>query len=154
VGGGVVAVGAAAVLGALAEVPFMRMSGALWHGLGAGKVFLLGGLAFAASLACFAVFTDPVILVSASILRGAGYALIYVGLVTVASGQLPPGRQATGQALLQATMMGLGPLIGSALGGFAYEHTSPDILFGTSALITLVGAALARVAAAPHAEGR
>jgi len=154
VGGGVVAVGAAAVLGALAEVPFMRMSGVLWHGLGSGKVFLLGGLAFAASLACFAVFTDPVILVGASILRGGGYALIYVGLVTVASGQLPPGRQATGQALLQATMMGLGPLIGSALGGFAYEHTSPVILFGASALITLVGAALARVAAAPHPEER
>ena len=70
VGGGVVAVGAAAVLGALAEIPLMRMSGVLWHALGAGKVFLLGGLAFAASLACFALFADPVVLVGASILRG------------------------------------------------------------------------------------
>jgi len=154
VGGGVVAVGAAAVLGALAEIPLMRMSGVLWHGLGAGKVFLLGGLAFAASLACFALFADPVVLVGASILRGGGYALIYVGMVTVASGQLPPGRQATGQALLQATMMGLGPLIGSSLGGFAYEYTSPAILFGTSAVIVLVAGALARMAAAPHPEER
>lgn len=154
VGGGVVAVGAAAVLGALAEIPFMRMSGALWHGLGAGKVFLLGGAAFAASLACFAVFANPLVLVGASILRGGGYALIYVGLVTVASVQLPPGRQATGQALLQATMMGLGPLIGSSLGGFAYEYTSPFALFGTSAVIALGAAALARMSAAPHPEER
>ena len=150
VGGGVIAVGAAAVLGALAEIPFMRMSGDLWHRLGAGKFFLLGGLAFAASLVCFAMFADPVVLVGASILRGAGYALVYVGLVTVASSQLPPGRQATGQALLQATMMGLGPLIGSSLGGFAYEHASPAVLFGTSALTALVGVALARAAAAPN----
>src|SRR5206468_7793016 len=35
VGGGVSAVGAAAVLGALVEIPVMRMSGLLWHRLGA-----------------------------------------------------------------------------------------------------------------------
>lgn len=150
VGGGVSAVGAAAVLGALVEVPVMRMSGLLWHRLGAGKVFLLGGLAFAASLSCFAAFSNPALLVGASLLSGTGYALMYVGLVTAASSRLPAHRQATGQALLQATMMGLGPLIGSSLGGFAYEHTSSEVLFGIAALVALVGAVLARVAAVPR----
>ncbi|MCU1472017.1 MFS transporter [Amnibacterium sp.] len=148
VGGGVTAVGAAAVLGALVEIPVMRMSGVLWHRLGAGKVFLLGGVAFAAPLACFAVFSNPVLLVGVSVLTGTGYALMYVGLVTAASSELPAGRQATGQALLQATMMGLGPLIGSSLGGFAYEHASPAVLFGAVAVVALAGAAVARVAAA------
>jgi MFS family permease len=150
VGGGVSAVGAAAVLGALVEIPVMRMSGALWHRLGAGKVFLLGGLASAASLAGFAALSNPVLLVGASVLSGTGYALVYVGLVTAASARLPAGRQATGQALLQATLMGLGPLIGSSLGGFAYEHTSSAVLFGTAALVAFLGATVARVAAAPR----
>lgn len=154
VGGGVVAVGAAAVLGALVEIPVMRASGALWHRLGAGKVFLLGGLTFAASLACFAASADPVLLVGASMLRGAGYALVYVGLVTAASSKLSAARQATGQAVLQATLMGLGPLVGSSLGGFAYERTSSAVLFGTSALIAVVGAAIARAAAAPRSADR
>jgi PPP family 3-phenylpropionic acid transporter len=153
VGGGVVAVGAAAVLGALVEIPVMRASGALWHRLGAGKVFLLGGLTFAASLVCFAASADPVLLVGASMLRGAGYALVYVGLVTAASAKLPAGRQATGQAVLQATLMGLGPLVGSSLGGFAYERTSSAVLFGTSALIALAGAAIARAAAGGRGDG-
>jgi PPP family 3-phenylpropionic acid transporter len=149
VGGGVTAVGASAVIGAVVEIPFMRMNGVLRHRLGAGNVLLLGGLAYAASLACFAVFSDPALLVGASVLRGVGFALIYVGMVTAASSQMPTGRQATGQALLLATMMGLGPLIGSSLGGFGYEYASPAVLFGTSALVALVGAAIARVAVAP-----
>lgn len=148
-GGGVTAVGAAAVLGALVEIPVMRMSGVLWHRLGAGRVFLLGGVAFAAPMACFAAFSNPVLLVGVSVLTGTGYALMYVGLVTAASSKLPETRQATGQALLQATVMGLGPLIGSSLGGFAYEHASPAALFGAVALIALAGAVTARAAAVP-----
>ncbi len=66
------AVRVAAVLGALVEIPVMRMSGVLWHQLGAGKVFLLAGLAFAASLACFAAFSNPVLLVGVSLLSKAG----------------------------------------------------------------------------------
>jgi PPP family 3-phenylpropionic acid transporter len=152
VGGGVAAVGASAVIGAVVEIPFMRMSGSLRRRLGAGNVFLLGGLAYAASLACFAVSADPVILVGASVLRGVGFALIYVGMVTAASSHVATGRQATGQAMLQATMMGLGPLIGSSLGGFGYQYTSPAVLFGTTALISLAGAAIARLAVAQSAS--
>ena len=148
VGGGVAAVGAAAVIGALAEIPFMRASGVLRQWFGAGNVILLGGLIFATSLACFAILAEPVPLVSVSVLRGAGYGLVYVGLVTAASSHLPIRRLATGQALLQATLMGLGPLLGSSIGGFTYEHASPAVLFGASAMASIAGAAIARAAAA------
>lgn len=153
VGGGVAAVGAAAVIGAVAEIPFMRSSGALGHRLGAGNVFLVGGLLFAASLAFYAVLAEPVLLVSVSMLRGAGYALVYVGLVTAVGSLLPPARQATGQALLQATLMGLAPIVGSSIGGFVYEHASPLALFGSASVTALAGAGMARAAVTARPTG-
>jgi hypothetical protein len=57
------------------------------------------------------------------------------------------GQRATGQALLQTTLMGLAPIVGSSLGGFGFEHWSPLVLFGGAALLALAGAGVARVAA-------
>ena len=69
-GGGVSAVAAASVVGALTEIPFMRSVG-WWHQrVGPGAMFLGGGAVFALSLACYGVLTDPWLLVAASVLRG------------------------------------------------------------------------------------
>jgi PPP family 3-phenylpropionic acid transporter len=144
-GGGVVAVAAAAVVGALAEIPLMRYSGVLRERVGPGRVFLCGGVLFAVSSVFYGVLADPALVVAASALRGAGYALVYVGLVTAAGSLLPSHRQATGQALLQTTLMGIAPVLGASLGGFTYEH-SPGLLFGASAVIALAGALVARAA--------
>jgi MFS family permease len=147
VGGGLVSVGAAAVVAAVAEIPLMRSSGALGRRLGLPAVFLVGGALFAASLVLVGALTDPVLVVLACVLRGAGYALVYVALVTSVGRLVPVGRRATGQALLQTTLMGLAPIVGSSLGGYGFQHWSALVLFGGSAVLALVGAGVARVAA-------
>jgi MFS family permease len=147
VGGGVVSVAAAAVVGAVAEIPFMRSSGALGRSLGLPAVFLVGGALFAASLVLVGALTAPVLVVLACVLRGAGYALVYVALVTSVGRLVPVGRRATGQALLQTTLMGLAPIVGSSLGGFGFQHWSALVLFGGAAVLALVGAGVARLAA-------
>jgi len=50
-------------------------------------------------------------------------------LVTSVGTLLPPHQRATGQALLQTTLMGVAPIVGASLGGFTYER-SPALLFG------------------------
>lgn len=143
IGGGVAAVAAASVVGALTEIPFMLSTGRLQERLGPGRVFLVGGALFSASSGLYGVLTAPGLIVGASVLRGAGYALVYVGLVTSVGTLLPPHQRATGQALLQTTLMGVAPIVGASLGGFTYER-SPALLFGLSAALALVGALIAR----------
>ena len=145
-GGGLGLVGAAAVVGALAEVPFMRGSGALHRVLGTARVLGLGGLVYAGSLLGYAALRHPAGLVWVSVLRGTGYAMVYVGLVTGASVILAPERWATGQTLLQASLMGLGPIVGAPLAGLAYER-SPALLFIGASMAGLAGAVVAAAAA-------
>lgn len=145
-GGGLGLVGAAAVVGALAEIPFMRGSGALHRVLGTARVLVLGGAVYAGSLVWYAALRHPAGLVSVSVLRGTGYAMVYVGLVTGASVILTPDRWATGQTLLQASLMGLGPIVGAPLAGLVYER-SPALLFIGAAVAGLAGAVVAAAAA-------
>lgn len=143
VGGGVMAVAAAAVVGAVAEIPFMRFSGLIQQRVGLGMVFLTGGGLFAVSLVSFGALTNSVLLVLACVARGGGYALVYVALVTSVGRLARVGQRATGQALLQTTLMGIGPIVGSSLGGFGFEHWPALGLFGGAGIIALVGAGLA-----------
>jgi MFS transporter, PPP family, 3-phenylpropionic acid transporter len=150
-GGGVSAVAAASVVGALTEIPFMRSIG-WWHQrVGAGPMFLAGGAVFALSLVCYGLLTDPWLLVAASVLRGAGYAVVYVNLVTAVGRLLPGHQQGTGQALLQTTLMGLAPMVGASLGGFTYQH-APGLVFLAAAVLAIVGAAVARHCVGAHAR--
>jgi hypothetical protein len=144
-GGGVSAVAAASVVGALAEIPVMRSVGWGHQRVGAGAMFLGGGAVFALSLVCYALLTDPWLLVAASVLRGAGYAVVYVSLVTAVGLLLPGHQQGTGQALLQTTLMGLAPMVGASLGGVTYEH-APGLVFLASSVLALVGVVVARTA--------
>jgi predicted MFS family arabinose efflux permease len=146
-GGDLVMVGAAGVVGALAEIPLMRCSALLRERLGAHRVFLAGGALFGPALLLYGVVGNPAGLVAASAVRGAGYAVVYVGLVTAAGALLPADRQASGQALLQTTLMGVATTVGASLGGVAYQHEPPGLLFGAAAVLAVVGTVVCQVGA-------
>src|SRR3954471_16471611 len=143
VGGGVGMVGAASVVGAVGEVPLMMFSDRLRGLWGARSVLLLGGGLFAVAMLLYGVLGVASGIVAACAVRGAGYALVYVGFVLTVGMLLPPGLQARGQALLQTTLMGVAPIVGASLGGYAFSHTSSGLLFGTCGALVLGGAGLA-----------
>jgi len=143
VGGGVGMVGAASVVGAVGEVPLMMVSHRLRALWGARSVLLLGGGLFAAAEVLYGVVGVASGIVAACAVRGAGYALVYVGFVLTVGMLLPPGLQARGQALLQTTLMGVAPVLGASLGGYAFTHTTSGVLFGTCGALVLGGAGLA-----------
>jgi DHA2 family lincomycin resistance protein-like MFS transporter len=142
VGGGVGMVGLASVVGALGEVPLMMSSHRLRGLLGARSVLLLGGGMFGIAVLLYGALGAAGI-VAACTVRGAGYALVYVGFVITVGMLLAPALQARGQALLQTTLMGIGPIAGASLGGYAFTSTSSWLLFGTCGALALAGAALA-----------
>jgi MFS family permease len=71
---------------------------------------------------------------------------VYVALVTSVGRLVPTGQRATGQALLQTTLMGVAPIIGASLGGFGFEHWPPAVLFDGAAVLAVLGAVTARAA--------
>jgi len=142
-GGAVWVVGVSAVVGAAAEIPLMHRSASVSARLGARRTVLLGGLLFAVAVTLYGAFAQPWVLVTASAVRGAGYALVYVGLVTAVRAAFPPRSRARGQALLQTVLMGVAPVAGASLGGFGYSHAPALPLFGATAVLALLGAGLA-----------
>lgn len=152
VGGPIVVVGASAVVGAAAEIPLMHRSAWLSERLGGRRTVLLGGALFAVAVVLYGTASAYGWLVAASAVRGAGYALVYVGLVTSVRAAVPHRLQARGQALLQTVLMGLAPVVGASLGGVAYGHVSPTLLFGATAVVALLGTVVASSAAESDAR--
>jgi PPP family 3-phenylpropionic acid transporter len=143
VGGGVGMVGAASVVGAVGEVPLMMSSHRLRGRFGARPVLLLGAGLFAVAVLLYGLVGIAPAIVAISAVRGAGYALVYVGFVITVGTLLPSNLQARGQALLQTTLAGVAPIAGASLGGYAFGQLSSGILFGCCGALLLLGAVLA-----------
>jgi MFS transporter, PPP family, 3-phenylpropionic acid transporter len=154
VGGGVAMVGAASVVGAVGEVPLMMSSHSLRRRWGARPVLLLGGGLFAVAVLMYGVLGAAPGIVAVCAVRGAGYALVYVGFVITVGTLLPSGLQARGQALLQTTLAGIAPVAGASLGGYAFAHIAPTLLFASCGALLLVGTGLACKGAHPAERAR
>ncbi|HYM84552.1 MAG TPA: hypothetical protein VEY67_10410, partial [Candidatus Dormibacteraeota bacterium] len=72
----------------------------------------------------------------ARILSGFGWAGATVSAVVAMALLLPPGLQATGQALTATTSAGIGGMVSGLAGGLLYQNAGPTVFF-------LAGAALA-----------
>jgi MFS transporter, PPP family, 3-phenylpropionic acid transporter len=122
----------------------MRSSAGLRAWLGAARVLLAGGALFAVAVLTYGVVGSAAAMVAASAVRGAGFALRYVALVIAVGALLSRERQAGGQALLQTTLMGAAPIVGSSAGGVAYEHAGPGPFFAVAGVLALLGALVSR----------
>jgi hypothetical protein len=106
-------------------------------------VLILGGGLWAVAVLLYGVLGSASGIVAVCAVRGAGYALVYVGFVITVGTLLPSGLQARGQALLQTTLAGIAPVAGASLGGYAFAHMVPGLLFGSCGALLLVGTGLA-----------
>jgi len=122
--------------GALIEVPLMLAFPTLARRIGAERLLVLGGLAFALRAACWALTTEPLLFIAIAPLGGIGYGLFYVGTVTYVSRAVPPTVQATAQGVFSGTAFSIGTILGSVAGGqLAAALTIPG-LFGVAAAAT------------------
>jgi PPP family 3-phenylpropionic acid transporter len=124
------------------EVPFFRASGRLAEHMGLRAVYLSGIAVYVLMLVAWALLASPVAVALIRVLGGVGFGLTYAALVVITGRLVPERLRTTGQALMQVATVGLGPVLGAAVGGVVYRRLGASTLFGSAAAVATFGAAV------------
>lgn len=145
-GGGQFMVGALFGLSALAELPVMHYSGAIFRTLGKPVSILLAygcvGIAFLG----YGLVRQPWLILAFAMLKGVGFALYFVGNVSLIDERAPEAWTSTLQSLMNAATRGLAPLITTPLGGWLGDAMGLPIVFVSSGIAALLAAGVLFVA--------
>lgn len=123
---------------ALIEVPFFYVSGKIVARLGAIWVLLIGSLAYTIKYAIMATAPGVFVVIGAQLLDGIGYALYWSASVQLVSALAPRHLQATAQTVYGAVAGSLSSIVGTALGGYVFDHAGPLMLYKSIAGLSAV----------------
>jgi MFS family permease len=120
--------------------------------LGRRRVFISGLVLFSLASLAGGLAGDPVLLIVARIVQGAGAALVAPAALSLITTSFPPGPQRTRAIGLYGSMASVGFVAGQVLGGVLVEWTSWRAVFLVNVPVGLAAAFLApRVIAGPAA---
>ena len=122
-GGGGLYIGLLLGVTGMSEIPMMRNAPRLSAWLGAERTLMVGCGILACAHLAYALAWSPTVLLAAAILRGSGFGLSFVMLVSIVAARAPAGLAASSQAAVSAAGWGLAPLIGIPLSGMLYDAT-------------------------------
>lgn len=142
-GGGPFLIGVAAGVAAVIEIPFFTASASLGARFGMRNLFLAGTGIVIVTLVGWSLVDSPAAVAGFRMLSGAAFGLKYVALVVLTDRLVPQHLRNTGQALMQMSTWGIGPIVGPAIGGFVYVHLGPPTLFAGAAVLGSAGGLLA-----------
>ncbi|HUS95368.1 MAG TPA: MFS transporter [Hyphomicrobiaceae bacterium] len=145
-GGGQVWVGALFGLSALCELPVMLYSGAIFRKLGKPVGVLLAyglvGLAFVG----YALARQPWLMLAFAMVKGMGFALYFVGNVSLMDERAPESWTSTLQSLMNAASRGLAPLLTVPLGGWLADILGLQAIFIGAGMAALLATGVLLVA--------
>lgn len=145
-GGGQFLVGALFGLSALAELPIMHYSGTIFRKLGKPVSILLAyGLVGVAFLG-YGLVRQPWLVLVFAMLKGVGFALYFVGNVSLIDERAPESWTSTLQSLMNAATRGLAPLITTPLGGWLADSLGLPVIFIGSGIASLLAVGVFLVA--------
>ena len=144
--------GSAWSIAALLEVPTMFFFPVLARRFGVERLIILGALILVVRQAANVIFTDPNVLIAASLLQGAGYGLMLIGAITFVSHQAPKGTAATAQGIFNAVAGSLASIVGSGVGGQLAGLLTIRGLYAISACLGLLAVVLIAAAVLPVAR--
>jgi PPP family 3-phenylpropionic acid transporter len=139
-GGGQFLVGALFGLSALAEPPVMHYSGAIFRKLGKPVSILLAYGLVGIALLGYGLVRQPWLVLVFAMLKGTGFALYFVGNVSLIDERAPESWTSTLQSLMNASIRGLAPLITTPLGGWLADSMGLPIVFLGSGIASLLAA--------------
>jgi MFS family permease len=116
-------------LSAVCELPMMHWSERVMRRLGGPATLILSYGLMGGSYLGLALITEPTVVLGAAILRGLGFGLFVPATVRLVASWAPPERSATYQALVNAALWGLAPLLAGPLGGVIYDAAGPPVVF-------------------------
>jgi PPP family 3-phenylpropionic acid transporter len=139
-GGGQFLVGALFGLSALAELPVMHYSGAIFRKLGKPVSILLAYGLVGVAFMGYGLARQPWLILAFAMLKGMGFALYFVGNVSLIDERAPESWTSTLQSLMNAASRGLAPLITTPLGGWLSDSLGLPVIFIGSGIAALLAA--------------
>ena len=140
-GGGGIFIGLLLGFTGISEIPLMRNAPRLSDRFGAERTFMIGCLIIALAHVAYATAWSPIVLLGGAMIRGAGFGLSFVMMVTIVARRSPPGMAASSQAVVSAAGWGLAPLIGIPISGALYDLTGgPQVVFWVCVVMAIAAA--------------
>ena len=127
---------------AAAEIPAMFVMGGLAARFGLRAIFTTSAVLYAGCFAAWMVLDAPLAIVATRLVTGVAFSGVIVSMVLTVAVLLPAELQGTGQSLFQLTAFGLAAMVANVAGGVIYESVGPEWLFGLSAILAVLAAAV------------
>ncbi|WP_186578586.1 MFS transporter [Aquibacillus kalidii] len=106
---------------------------------------IVAGLLFAVRWSIYAVIEDPVYIVLLQVLHGLTFGVFYLAAFQYVTRLIPKMIQSTGHLVFVSIFFGLSGIVGSLLGGELIDSLGGGYLYGTMAVMALVGSILITV---------
>jgi EmrB/QacA subfamily drug resistance transporter len=113
--------------------------------LGRRRMFVIGLIAFALASLAGGLAQDPVLLITARVIQGAGAAIVAPAALSLITTSFPEGPERTRAIGLYGAISSVGFVSGQVLGGVLVEFTSWRAVFLVNVPVGLAAAALAPV---------
>ncbi|MFM2310051.1 MAG: hypothetical protein RLY87_2173 [Chloroflexota bacterium] len=127
----------------MSEIPWMRNAPWLANRFGAERTLMVGCFILACAHLMYATAWSPIVLLIGAMVRGSGFGLSFVMLVSISAKRAPAGMVASAQAAVTAAGWGLAPLIGIPLTGMLYDATGgPRSTFLVCMVMAILAAAV------------
>jgi PPP family 3-phenylpropionic acid transporter len=123
------AVGLMAALAAVAEVPFMFISGRLIRRFGPFPLVAFASAMVGLRLGLYALFPFRGAVIIGQLLHSLCYGIFHPAAVALIASCVPPERRALGMSLYLSLGTGLPALLGNIAGGIIIEHWGYRVLF-------------------------
>jgi MFS transporter, PPP family, 3-phenylpropionic acid transporter len=126
-------------ISALFEVPGLVVAGWLARRIGLRALTALSLIGFGLCIASWAFLPTPAAINATRLLTGLCYGAFTAARVLLVNRLLPASLQATGQGLVQSATVGIGTVLGTALGGIVYGWLGPAGFFLGAAMAAVGG---------------
>lgn len=140
------------VVGAAAEIPVIFFSGALIRRFGLGAMFAAALLGVSARLVVYTLATGLPAVVGAQLLHALTFGVFHTAGVAFVQLKVHPSRRALGMAVYMSLGIGVPGFLGSAAGGYLLEHLGFRTMFGSYAVVPILGVLLLLLLRKPMRE--
>ncbi|XP_041483567.1 major facilitator superfamily domain-containing protein 6-like isoform X2 [Lytechinus variegatus] len=122
----------------VAEVPFMMFASLFIDKLGHRSVLGIALAGYVVRFICYSLLQNPWSVLPIELLHGITFGSMWPAAVSYIHQNSPPDLASTLQSLTQSITNGFGQGVGILIGGVIYDNFGARILFGGSAILSLV----------------
>lgn len=125
-------------IGILGEILAFAMAHRLMRRIRPQRLLILAVIITALRLYLTGTVTDPGLFVGLQLLHGMSFAVFYMALVAILTGETSDENRNTGQALLYLIAFSIGGGLGTLISGIAFDLTTASKLFQYAGLLNVV----------------